>query len=257
MKHLRKTKVLLSVLLGFTLPMSAFAKDDCTDAKDIVDLVENFYAPKPELINKISPELRLSLQGLDGYADPTGLLYRFGETQVKLELDKDGRVLGLEKALDFNKDGELCKLVDGKIPLDDGESSAQANMNFRFIYSDKDGSHDMADIYEGAKDGSKIMKSLAPGGLGFVVPGLKTLMLKPAQEKGTVPNIRFLMKGTDVPMPKFASIGTTRLFKLKDIKRSRADTILIDGPYELEATFKFDDEDIAKAQAELEAETTE
>jgi len=252
-----RNRLLMTSLLVAMLPATALAKDDCTDAKDIINVVKSFYDPKPELIDKIDVELNLSLTGLDGYADPTGLLYRYGEAQVKLDLDEEGRVLGLEQALDFHKDGELCKLVDGAIPIDDGKDSAQANMSFRFIYSDTDGSHDMADIYEGAKDGSKIMKSLAPGGLGFVVPGLKTLMLKPADKDRTAPNVRFLMKGTDVPMPKFASIGTTRLFRLKDIKARKATQILIDGPYELEATFKFKDEDIAQAQAKLDAENVE
>jgi len=252
-----KTRFIIVGLMFATIPATAMAKDECTDAKDIIGVVKSFHAPKPELIDKIKVEFNLSLKALEGYPDPTGMLYRYGNTHVKLDLDKDGRVLGLEKALEFNKDGEICKLVDGKIPVDDGEDSTEAHMSFRFIYSDNDGSHDMIDIYEGAKDGSKIMKSLAPGGLGFVVPGLKTLMLKPAEEKGATPNIRFLMKGTDVPMPNFASIGTTRLFKLKDIKKSRADTILISDPYELEATFKFKDEDIAQAQAKLNTENAE
>jgi len=248
------TRFIIVSLMAVMLPVTAFAKDDCTEAKDIINVVESFYAPKPELIDKINVELNLALKGLNGYADPTELLYRYGDEEVILNLDKDGRVLELEKALDFNKDGELCKVVAGEVPVDDGEDTAQANMNFRFIYNDADGSHQMADIYEGAKDGSKIMKSLAPGGLGFVVPGLKTLMLKPEQDNGVMPTIRFLRKGTDVPMPNSASIGTTRLFKLKDIKSKKADQILISGSYILEATFKFSDEDIARGQAEIAAE---
>lgn len=245
-----KSKIIAASLLSLSMPVTALAKDDCTKAKDIINVVKSFHAPKPELVDKIKPDLNLSLKALGDYPEPTGLLYRHGEERVTLELDENGRVLGLEKALAFNKDGELCKVVNGQVPVDDGEDTTQANMSFKFIYPDGNGSHNMADIYEGAKDGSKIMKSLAPGGLGFVVPGLKTLVVKPKDEGGAMPTVRFLMKGTDVPMPKSAVIGSTRLFKLKDIKTRKADTMLVQGLYKLEANFKISDEDIAKAQAE-------
>jgi len=51
---------------------------------------ENFYAPKPDLSDKIRPEVKLAIKALDGYPSPNGLLYRYEETQVKLDLDKDG-----------------------------------------------------------------------------------------------------------------------------------------------------------------------
>lgn len=259
----QKSKFIVSSALGFSLPLmmpvSVFAKDDCSEAKDIVNVAQTFYAPEAELVDKINVDLKLSLKAIGESPEPTGLLYRYANEEVTLNLDEDGRVLELEKALNFHKDGELCKLVNGKVPIDDGKDSTHANMQFKFFYSDTDGSHDIADIFEGAKDGSKIMKGLAPGGLGFVVPSLKTLVLKPQDKNGAAPKIRFVKDGVDIEAPNSAFIGTTRLYKLKDIKRSKADTILIDGPYILEAHFKISDEDIAKAQVkhETKADITE
>ncbi len=248
-----KSKIIAGCVMSLCLPVTAFAKDDCTKAKDIINVVKSFHAPKAELVDKINVDLNLSLKAIGDYPEPTGLLYRYEDEKVILNLDKDGRVLGLEKAVAFNKDGELCKLVNGQVSIDDGEDSTQANMSFKFLYPDGGGSHAMADIYEGAKDGSKIMKGLAPGGLGFVVPSLKTLMVKPKDEDGAQPRIRFVKNGVDVKTPMPAKLGKAHFYKLKDIKATKADTVLIEGEYILEANFKISDKDIAKAQAELEA----
>jgi len=103
-------------------------------------------------------------------------------------------------------------------------------------------------LKEGAKDGSKIMKGLAPGGLGFVVPKLKAISLSPPEEMEQKPVYEFTRK--DQPVAVNASpIGKTTLIRLKDIKASKADLMTISGAYRLEATFKFNPEDIAKAEA--------
>ena len=254
MKALLKTSLVLASFAAIISPSHALAKDSCTDAKDMIKVVKNFYAPKPDLSDKIRPEFKLAIKALDGYPSPNGLLYRYGDTQVKLDLDEDGRVMDLEKALEFHEEGEFCKLVAGEVPLDEEGDTTEAHMGFEFVYPDNNGSHQMADIYEGAKDGSKIMKGLAPGGLGFVVPGLKMLMLNPVVENDPTPKIKFFKNDDEITAPKSVFIGKTQLFRLKDIKSSKADRLQISAPYKLEAMFNLKDKDIAKAQAEHEAE---
>jgi len=254
MKALLKTSIVLASFATIIVPGGAAAKDACTNAKDMIKVVKNFYSPKPELSDKIRPEVKLAIKALDGYPDPNGLLYRYGATEVKLDLDKEGFVLDLTKALDFNEEGELCKLVEGTVPLGEEGDTTEAHMGFEFIYPGTNGTYQMADIYEGAKDGSKIMKSLAPGGLGFVVPSLKMLMLNPVDESAATPHIKFFKNEVELSIPKSVFIGKTQLFRFKDIKSSKADRLQIYGPYKLEAMFNLKDKDIAKAQAELEAE---
>jgi len=60
--------------------------------------------------------------------------------------------------------------VNGELVEDTGEDTASVSMNFTFHFRDTSGAHNIEVLKEGLKDGSKVMKSLAPGGLGFVVP---------------------------------------------------------------------------------------
>ena len=90
MKALLKNSLVLASCAVIISPTHALAKDSCTDAKDMIKVVKNFYAPKPDLSDKIRPEFKLAIKALDGYPSPNGLLYRYGDTQVKLDLDEDG-----------------------------------------------------------------------------------------------------------------------------------------------------------------------
>ena len=164
----------------------AFASEPCTDAKDLVKVAQNFYGDNPELTNIITPTLELAIKGLNGAPAPTAILYRFeGDEEIVPIID--GRLAGFDKIAKWSKDGEMCRMIDGELaPVTEG-NSAEASMSFSFPYKRVDGVFSVDEIKEGAKDGSKVMSGLAPGGLGFVVPGLKSLSLTPVEGVETKP----------------------------------------------------------------------
>ncbi|WP_409433377.1 hypothetical protein ACJ3XI_02420 [Litorimonas sp. RW-G-Af-16] len=226
-------------------------KDDCTDAKDLVNMAQSIYGAKAELTDIIAPDAILQLKALNGNPAPTGMLYRFEGQTVELPLDENGVVQDLKQSMNFNKDGEICKLIDGVVPEDTGDDTVQANMNFSFAYKPQNGSYSVATLREGAKDGSKIMNSLAPGGLGFVVPGLKSIIIRPADyDMDAMPTVTWTKDGEVIDGPVPSVYAKTQRFLIKDIKRSKADSLKISGPYTLKAGFKFDPEEMAKAEAE-------
>jgi hypothetical protein len=244
-------RLFLSILLLSVSATQALAVENpsCTEARDLVNVVKDFYQANAELTNVIQPTLSLTLTGAEGHPDPDGMRYIYGNESVDLTLSEDGKVMDIEKAANFEKDGKLCKLVNGALVEDTEEDTAQASMNFTFPFSDLDGEHSYDELSEGAKDGSKVMKSLAPGGMGFVVPGLKAFIIRPAEEDGAKPVLTFLRKGEGNEGPEVSMVGTTQLFKIKDMKKSKADTLRIEGAYTLEATFNYKPEDIAAAEA--------
>lgn len=250
-----KNKALLTaVLCAAATP--AFAYDPCQSAKDLVNAAQSFYGDNPELTNIIAPVIDISISGINGNPDPSGILYRFeGEEEILPIID--GKVIGIEKAADWSKKGERCRMIGGSIAPVTEDAAAEANVNFRFNYKRMDGVFSVDELKEGAKDGSKIMKSLAPGGLGFVVPGLKTVALGPAEGSEIKPTHKFLRKGAPVSV-KSSPIGNATLFRLKDIKSAKADMLMIEGLYSLSPTFKIDPEEIAEQEAKrvAEAETT-
>lgn len=247
---MRNRFLLIAVFIMTATP--AFAGEACRSAKDLVNVAQSFYGDAPQLKNVITPNIEMTLKGINGAPDPTAMLFRYEGEEHTLPI-VDGKLIGLEKAAAWSKDGEMCRLVDGELaPTTEGDS-VQASMNFMFKYNRTDGEFTIDELNEGAKDGSKVMKSLAPGGLGFAVPGLKAISLRPPEGVDTKPEYEFTRKDEPVRV-KASPIGKTTLFRLKDIKSSKADRMTIAGDYVLNATFKFDPEDIATAEAKRVAE---
>lgn len=244
-----KPTLLVLCLLG--LPSTVLAKPDCTEAKDLIGVVKTFYQADEDVKNIISPTFKMVIKGQGEHPDPDGIRYIFEEEVIDLAVSNEGEVLGLEQAVDFDKNGKLCKLIDGKLVDESGEDTASANMSFVFPFKTLEGEHNFDELKEGAKDGSKVMKGLAPSGLGFVVPGLKSIMIKPAEKNGVQPVLTFVKKGETVEGPEISSIGPVQMFKLKDMKKMKADKIRISGDYVMEANFNYDDEDIERANAKL------
>lgn len=241
-----RNKILLTTMMCL-VATPALAGEPCRSAKDLVKVAQNFYGDNPDLTNIITPEFTLAFKGINGAADPTAILYRHEGKEEVLPI-VEGRLEGFEKAANWSRDGEMCRLVDGELAAVTEGDSVEASMSFSFPYKRTDGVFSIDEIIEGAKDGSKVMNGLAPGGLGFAVPGLKALSLDPAEGSDVNPSFSFSRKGEDVSVAH-SPIRNTVLFRLKDIKKSNADTLTIAGPYRLNATFKFDPEAIAQAEA--------
>jgi len=243
------TKLGLAIVLVGLVPIPAFAETDCTGAKDLVNMVQSFYQADSDRVDIIKPEFNLQLKPIGDNPAPSGLRYIYEGLSVDLLVDEDGNVQDMEKAVSFDKAGELCKLVEGKPTEKSEEPTVQANMSFGFPFIKTSGSHSVADLIEGAKDGSKIMNTLAPGGLGFMVPSLKAIIVSPVDKDGETPVLRFMDGQNLTRGPKITTVKKNQLFKIKDLKKSNVDRLEISGPYRLIASFDFDEEEI-KQEAE-------
>ena len=249
-----KSRVFAVSLLGLVVfSMSASNVDaaeeagNCTPAKQLVNAAKAFYGDKPELTNLIDPQLNVGMKGINGYPDPINLLYRFEGVEHKMSIE-DGQLKGLDAATDWSKKGELCSIYEDG-PLGDTEEDAVSlSVSFGFPFRQKDGVFSVKDIKEGAKDGSKIIKSLAPPGLGFAAPSLKTFAVSPGGDDSVMPTLIFMHKGkaSDVPVARF---NQTQYVRLRDIKSAKVDSLKIEGPYTAAAFFKIDPDDIAEREA--------
>lgn len=248
-----QSKVLLtSVFLLAATP--AFAGDACRSAKDLVRLGQSFYGDNPELTNVITPNIKLAFKGINGAQTPTAILYRYEGKEDILPV-VDGELTGLEKTANWSKNGEMCRMNGDEIAPKTQGNSVEANLNFSFPYKRTDGVFTVTEIKEGAKDGSKVMNGVAPSGLGFVVPGLKAISLEPAEGSDSKPMYTFFRNGETVSV-KHSTLGTATFIRLKDIKSTKADVLKVEGAYQLSATFKFNPDDIAEAEAKRIAEET-
>jgi len=249
-----KSRVFAVSLLGLVVfSMSASNVDaaeeagNCTPAKQLVNAAKAFYGDKPELTNLIDPQLNVGLKGINGYPDPINLLYRFEGVEHKMSIE-DGQLKGLDAATDWSKKGELCSIYEDG-PLGDTEEDAvRISVSFGFPFKQKDGSFNVKDIKEGAKDGSKIIKSLAPPGLGFAAPSLKTFVVTPSEESEDLPTLIFMRNGEPKTVP-ISRLGQTQYVRLRDVKSAKVDSLKIEGAYSAAAFFKIDPDDIAQREA--------
>jgi len=244
------------VLICFTLTAfasPAIAGEACQSAKDIVKMAENFYAADADRVDIITPTVSLRLSGINGAPDPTGIHYFHYEDYVHLPVDDNQVVQNLDKAASWSKDGKMCRMEDGEIGAETEEDQVEANIGFTFPYKRQDGNFTMDEILEGAKDGSKVMKGVAPSGLGFVVPGLKAITIYKSEDAETPPILTFSKDGKPIDIA-ITRYETTQMVLIKHLKSAKVDALKIDGAYRMNASFKFDPEEIAAAEARRIAE---
>jgi len=238
--------------LAFLTANPAYADENnadwtCSSAKQLVGAASAFHGEQPELTNLIDPQLTVELKGINGHPDPTHLLYRFEGFEYAMPI-KDGVVQDLGAAMGWSKKGEICGVYkDG--PLGDTEEDALSlSVSFGFPFRRADGEFSVKEIKEGVKDGSNIIKGLAPRGLGFAAPNLQTFVVSVDGETSEIPKLTFFRKGkpTEVAMSRYDRIQYVRM---KDIKSANVDSLKIDGPYEAAAFFKIDPKVIAAREA--------
>ena len=251
-----KTKLLLSSILMLGMTTSAHAGESCTDAKDLVRVAKAFYAADEDRVDIIDPAVSMKFESVNGHPIPDQMLYRFEGEDIYLDINEDGLLEGMEELASVSKDGELCRVMDGKVPQATEEDTTSVNVAFVFPYRRTEGQFAVSELIEGAKDGSKIMKGVAPGGLGFAVPGLKAIVLKPSEAGAPIPAFSFTREGEAVEVPGTVYDGSL-FIRLKDIKSAKADKLSIEGDYKLSAMFKFDPEDLAESEAKRLAQATE
>lgn len=234
-------------LLTVSVASPAWANGSCSPAKKLVQAVKAFSSKNMDLTNVISPSLSVGLKGINGHPDPTHMLYKYEDVEHKLKIS-EGQVQRLETAENWSEKGALCSAYTDIDPPESDEPTVTLSVSFEFPFQRRDGVFSYEEIKEGAKDGSKIIKSLAPSGLGFAAPSLKTFAVMPGSDSNVMPELSFSKQGKSVEVAS-SYIGSTRYIRLKDIKASKADALKIIGPYRAFAFFKINPEEMAKTEA--------
>ena len=240
---MRRLVLTISLL---ALPTAAQAGDSCQSAKNMVRMAKAFYAADPERTDVITPHARLRMKGINGAPDPDGIHYFYEDVHETLPVDENQVVQNIEEAARWSKDGKLCRFVDGKIPEPTEENTVEVNMNFKFSFNATPPEVSVETLREGLKDGSKIMNGVAPGGLGFAVPGLKSVVIL-KKDDAPIPVVTFLRKGKVVPV-RIVTYDATQYVRMKDIKSAKAEAMRVEGDYILNGYFKFDPDEMEAAE---------
>lgn len=111
------------------------------------------------------------------------------------------------------------------------ERGYRGGLSMDVLWMSTPGTHDLADIEDGLKDGRSHYKKLA-GAMAMLVPKFTHIAVRHPNRE-TPPKVFATRAGADVGEPEFEDYDGTRFVSVKAIEALGADAIRIDGPYEI------------------------
>lgn len=222
-----------AMLLGAT----AFAQDgelreqiNCFPAKNIRALFENLQALPPESRTIVDTELSIQVAVLDGGVLPQRAFARDGEVELDMGLREDGEIMHMARLVELSEAVEFCGDDPSRVGQPADGDTMQMGLTTKLRFLKQDGTHSLADMEQGAKDGRDHYKALFGGGLkNMFIPKL-THMMVVYDEPMAKPDISVL-KGEEV-LSDVTIEGLSEkayLVALKDMKKTGADSLTVAG----------------------------
>ena len=208
----------------------------CMPAKKIIKMTRKFDKLKPEKRDTVGavPEMKLSTTG-DGTL-PDRVYFRTETAEQAFNMDADGSVTDFDRIGTMDKNGELC--IQGKHFADkDGKGykkiGINLSMDFDVLFKNTSGTHTIAELLDGAKDGKSHYKKMFPGPMALLVPKMTHVgveyLAKDAALAGLSPQI-FATKGGDKLTGLLVeSFGGMFVIGLEDLQNLGADGLKVEG----------------------------
>jgi len=142
----------------------------CFPAKGLVKMVRKFKGLKPDRIDTVNTVPTMIIKTTDGGAMPERVFFRNGGEETGFNFDESGNVTDFKKIGDLSKKGELCMQDKIRAAKPDGESGIEMDIDFDVLFRNKSGTHTMAELLDGTKDGKSHYKKMFPGPMSIFVP---------------------------------------------------------------------------------------
>lgn len=227
-----------AVLLSAAIPAHASALK-CTPAEDLVVAMTTLSGFAPELTDRLKLDMVLHVTREDGSPLGERVFYRAPDgAETAMTIDAQNVMSGADVLAGADARGELCRSAKEGAAIADS-SSFSASM--KFAYNDAGGTHSADALMEGAADGRKQLKALAPVAVRLMVPKLRYVVASKTDKAG--PDLTVTAMRGDAPVDAFQVhyIEGMPTVSLAALKKAGADRIVITGgPYDLLAMPKPD-----------------
>lgn len=205
--------------------------ESCFPAKDItkqINKMENLKASKRDTVRVF---FEATLDVPEGQPYPERLEVRDADqiTPIKLDL-VSGRTLNMQDTLrTASEDAQMC-IID---PYREqrGEEKMSFGVSMRVGFIETPGSHSLAQIEDGLKDGRSHYKKMA-GPMGFMVPKFGHIALA-SDDEDNPPRAFVTRAGADIGEPEFEIYDGARLIDVDQIEAMGGDGLRVDGPYRM------------------------
>ena len=175
---MRKSHSVSAVFCAVFIAFSATATEaedlaagiKCIEAKQIVKMSRKFDKLKPEKKDTVSTVPSMQITALEGASLPERVYFRHGTTETFFNMDKDGWIVDFDRIGSMDKKGELCMQGAQFAGKKDEEFGINLSIDFDVVFKNTSGTHTLAELLDGAKDGKSHYKKMFPGPMALMVP---------------------------------------------------------------------------------------
>ena len=202
----------------------------CFPTEDITKTLAKFDGLKEKRRDRVGADFMISLDPEEGEALPERIEIRESDTARIVPFDEYNRSVGLTDMLRTTpEDAELC-VVDpareGRMPEDMGYEF-DFGMGVRF--KSAMGTHSLAEIDDGLKDGRSHYKKMA-GAMGFMVPKFDHIAVA-GRDEDNPPRVYALKGGVELGELGSSLFNGGRMIDVDVLEEMGADAIRIDADY--------------------------
>jgi len=210
----------------------------CIPAKKIIKLMRKFDGMKPEKKDTVSVIPKMQLIANEGATLPDRVYVREGTTEHRFNMDEDGVVTDFARIGSLSKKGVLCMQGQQFIGKTDNEFGINLSMAFDVKFKNTSGTHSMAELIDGTKDGKSHFKKMFPGPMALMVPKMTHVgvvyLVEDDAGASLAPQIYATKDGAKIPGLLVKNFGGMLVVGLEDLQNLGADGLKIEGgAYEL------------------------
>ena len=226
MKHALLIPIFATLITGGL----AYAQDDanpesCFPLERAADTVKA-ASLKPKRRDTIDSFLQAQFAEVEKRSLPMQLYIKHGDTREDFVVNESGAVEAFHtKVFAAPKEASICGLAreDGKIGI---------GMSTSVRFKNSSGTHTMAEILDGVKDGKSHYKKSVGGAAAIFVPKMTHIAIT-YQVPDATPNVSAVINGETTPVA-LEAYGDMWVIDVDALEDSEAETISIaGGPYEL------------------------
>ena len=206
--------------------------ETCIPAQGMKDAFVKFDGLKPERIDTVRAGLNLTVQTNNDFFLPERIEFRDGAEPIPVPLNVKTRTAELTPFLPTVSDEARLCIVHRDLsdePVAFANYGMSLGLSVRFI--ETPGTHSLAEIEDGLKDGRAHFKKMAGVG-GFMVPKFDHVAVS-NHDPENPPRLWATKDGADIGEPESILVNGGRLISVEEVKDMGADGIRVEGDYRL------------------------
>lgn len=204
----------------------------CLESKGLIKHMAKFDKLKPEKRDTVNTVGRMNLVSFSDEPLPNAVFYINEETASRTDfaINHEGEVTDFSKLATLPKIGRLCIKSPNWVGLDREalEGKMGLTINFDVLFNNQSGTHSLAELQDGTKDGKSHYKKMFPGPLAVMVPKMTHIGVI-YDDENTLAQIEPQKLGQAIPTLMVENFAGMHMFALEDLEALGADGLKVSG----------------------------